>query len=325
MAVVTLAEPKSKSGLPALFRFPAGTVACGLLDRFMQQEPEEKSKAQAAIGSDRKLLLLEEMFLKHYGKVVSSVEKKIRNGNYSNREGFTPWCSAVFPLLDHYAYVPPGAKKTQYVAPEWRKYDSRTLELFSMVLPKYAGFDLFSIVPSIFLSWLIHTGRHTDYTLHLESTGASMDYLCEANWKKVRIFGDVGDHFADDSGGAIAVHGSVGNNAANHFGSRLSLICMPILEIYGGAGHSLGSGCHGCTIILHGSCGDEAGNYLGPGAKLIIKGNAGWKLGSYMHSGEIHVSGNIQSLGSEITGGNIFQNGRQLVRNGKIIDKPINK
>jgi formylmethanofuran dehydrogenase subunit C len=115
-----------------------------------------------------------------------------------------------------------------------------------------------------------------------------MDYLCETNWKNVRIFGGVGDNFAHNSRGSITVFGSVGNNAASEFGS--SPITLPNFP-----------------------------------AILDIRGDAGANLGSCMCGGEIRVSGKIKSLASFITGGNIFQNGVQLVKDGKVIAQPISR
>jgi formylmethanofuran dehydrogenase subunit C len=80
----------------------------------------------------------------------------------------------------------------------------------------------------------------------------------------------------------------------------------------------------GAKLIVNGNCGTKAGSFMHAG-ELTINGNEEEGLGHYMKGGTIHVNGNIKSLGPGITGGNIFQYGRQLVKDGVVIDQPQNK
>jgi len=79
------------------------------------------------------------------------------------------------------------------------------------------------------------------------------------------------------------------------------------------------------AFTVFGDVGEYAGDYMSGGV-LAINGNCGESLGWQMSGGTIQVNGNIKSLAgsSNIVDGNIYQRGRQLVKDGEIIAQPIN-
>ena len=97
----------------------------------------------------------------------------------------------------------------------------------------------------------------------------------------------------------MVVHGSVGD----HFGCDM---VRGRVEVNGNAGHYFGVKMVGGSQILN-------GNVIG-----------GW-LGDNMNAGNITVYGNIRDLSEHVLGGNIFQRGRQLVKDGEEIDIIENK
>jgi hypothetical protein len=83
------------------------------------------------------------------------------------------------------------------------------------------------------------------------------------------------------------------------------------LVIEGEAGNFTGAFLAGGSVIVKGSSGDYCGAGMIQG-EVVIQGPAGRHLGNWMRGGEIRVSGSLGSIGKEIFGGKIFQQGKLL-------------
>ena len=97
-----------------------------------------------------------------------------------------------------------------------------------------------------------------------------------------------------------------------------------ILTIHGDTGGGLGVAAVAGSITLNGNT-DSAAGFAMQGGEVIVNGSAGTDTGYYMYGGTLRINGNIESLSTQIIGGDIFQFDRQLVKNGKIIAQPENK
>ena len=319
--------------------FPMSQLA--LLESFKPQVHAGAERKQS-LRRDPKLLGLKKFFLSNCSSAANRVEQNISKGKYEIDE-----VSNIF---------------TSELHRQACDYDARTVELFSMALPKYSKKKQFPIISAACLSALINAGKEQEYALDFQSFGSPVEYACAWNQKTVRIDGNAGDHFAFYGAGSITLNGSAGDTAASNFGNPTNGN-PALLTINGNAGYKFGMFSKNCIITLHGCCGNEVGYQMGTGSKIIINGSCGFGAGSWMHNGEltingnagphagdrmqggtltingnalenlgesmdggtINVNGSIKSISKEIDGGDIFQNGRQIVKDGKKVAKLRNK
>jgi hypothetical protein len=133
------------------------------------------------------------------------------------------------------------------------------------------------------------------------------------------------DHIGYKNGRKIVVGGDVGDSAGCEMHSGQ-------LVIEGNAGKDLGEGMRGGEIVIEGNTGDCCGGVRtvhhphrgfdseSPepteipmrGGKITVRGNAGKCLGEGMCGGEIHIGGEIGSIGN-IIHGKIFHKGKLIV------------
>ena len=77
------------------------------------------------------------------------------------------------------------------------------------------------------------------------------------------------------------------------------------LILQGDAGDFAGAGLFGGTLVVKGSVGSWCGAGMLKG-KIRVSKNAGLQTGEWMHGGEIRVDGQINGIGRELFGGEIF-------------------
>ena len=120
-------------------------------------------------------------------------------------------------------------------------------------------------------------------------------------------------------GGTIVVHGNVGDRIG--IGMKNGKII-----IKGNAGDHVGAAMRGGEIIIEGDVKDDLGVFFDfghvnagtgmrmwmVGGTITVRGNAGENVGQLMGGGEIHVEGEIGSIGNVIHG-KIFHKGKLIV------------
>ena len=83
------------------------------------------------------------------------------------------------------------------------------------------------------------------------------------------------------------------------------------LVLQGDMGDFTGAGLAGGCLVVEGS----AGNWCGAGmmqGEIQISGSAGWKTGAWMKAGEIHVQSWVRSVGENILGGRVYEQGKLI-------------
>jgi len=91
------------------------------------------------------------------------------------------------------------------------------------------------------------------------------------------------------------------------------------VTIKGSLGHRAGDSMKGGTVVVEGNVGNEAG--VSCKGRLVIKGNAGGRLGEFMSDhGIIEIEGEFDSLG-ESARGRIYHKGKPVTDDWKPIDR----
>ena len=191
------------------------------------------------------------------------------------------------------------------------------LENFSLFL----GLEDLNARAGLFLSYIINASKEPEIMLSVKNA-PGLDYLgYQLNDKKLYVIGDVGDYFGHSAYYCtLAVFGNTGIAAGYEMGD---LIFSKELS----------------RLCIHGNAGPDAGLDMNTGI-ITVDGDAiGIGKGSGKLS-EIHVGGNIYPgyvnfLKYDIQKGkfvsssyglcNLFQRGRQIVKEGEIIAQPENK
>ena len=161
---------------------------------------------------------------------------------------------------------------------------SKDVERFSVALAEFQDEKDFSVKAGTFLSALINMGRDSDYTIHTGHLTKGIEMLGFKNTKNVIVRGNAFDGTgAWMKSGLLVVEGSV---------------------------VTVGVAMDGGRIIVNGDSG-EIGDGMRSGV-IIVKGNSLGKVGKNMTGGEIHVEGEICSIG-ELFHGKIFHKGKLIV------------
>jgi len=171
------------------------------------------------------------------------------------------------------------------------KYNSSDITKVLFALPEVRGRKYFNFNAGLFLSALINNCKDEKFVLITEHLSMAIDCIGYMNTKQITIQGNVGNY--------------LGRSMENG-----------LITTYGNAGDSIGFEMNGGSIIIHGNAEDEAGSCMKEGT-ITIKGNAGRSVGHYLHSGTIFLEGDHTSLSNNIGFGNIFHNGKQIVKDGK--------
>ena len=170
------------------------------------------------------------------------------------------------------------------------RYSKSEINEFIRMLPVYQLHKSFTPFAGIFISHLLNSSEHDNFKITLPRLEQPLDYLCYSNKKSIEFFGEVGDYF--------------GKYMQNGFAL-----------LHGNAGHGLGKHMKGGTLAVDGSCDSEAGAYL-QGGEIQITKDAEGCVGFCMRGGTIRVNGSLMFDWKDISGGNIFHGGRQVIQDG---------
>jgi hypothetical protein len=83
------------------------------------------------------------------------------------------------------------------------------------------------------------------------------------------------------------------------------------LMLQGDGGDFTGAGLNGGRLVVEGS----AGNWCGAGmlkGKILVSKHTGQNTGEWMQGGEIHVDGQVRSVGKTLFGGCVYQQARLI-------------
>lgn len=212
-------------------------------------------------------------------------------------------------------------------------YSTKDVEKFSVFLEELQDEDVFSDKAGYFLSALINNGSDDDYTIHTSHLSRPIHFLGFRNKKNVLVEGDLGDYaFTRMERGNFTVNGDACDRAGHRMNSGEVLIRK-------NAGYRLGDKMFGGRITLEGNGGSDVGGQMSEGT-ILVKGDVGRGLGREMHGGriwvegnadefvggtakdspyhvnmqggEIHIEGDIESLGN-VDHGRIYHKGKLIV------------
>jgi hypothetical protein len=199
-------------------------------------------------------------------------------------------------------------------------YTAADLAYFTQnLLQKHEHHPKFSGAAGHVLSGLINACKSPDIVIFTETLTVKIDNLGVCNEKNLTVYGDVGKQFCAAMKKGNAVHyGDSGN--------RLALrMAGGTLVTYGSTGTDAALNLQGGDVVVNGRAGYQAGEQL-EGGSLTINGDADGFVGQWMQKGIININGKTGHFILEnAKGGDIFQFGRQIAKNGKIIAEPVNK
>jgi formylmethanofuran dehydrogenase subunit C len=183
------------------------------------------------------------------------------------------------------------------------------VERFSIILGTFEGEKDFGKRAGFFLSALIEGSPGGSFTIDLSGLENHVHHLAWQNTKDILVRGTVGNALGTFmEKGNIAVLGDAGAEAG---------MCLRggTIEVMGNAGDSVGCGhvFTNLTIKRDPFAWEEspAIRYHMTGGRIMVRGDARDHIGDMMNGGEIHVDGEIGSIG-DIKGGKIFHKGRLI-------------
>lgn len=143
------------------------------------------------------------------------------------------------------------------------------------------------------------------------NTNVQMDYVAaNATEGSITINGDVGDYLAYKAKKTkITLSGNAGNLAACQFGSGQLTVTGNVGDHLGGAAAGQKKGMRGGTVLIKGDAGNRVGDQMRRGM-ILIEGNTGDYTASRMIAGTIGVLGTLGNY----TGFNM-KRGTVLVKN----------
>jgi len=194
------------------------------------------------------------------------------------------------------------------------EYCARDVEQFSLALEQYQSEDGFPYWAGMYLSALINHCQNKYIpitTTHLEDL-YSIGFMNEG--RTLVITGDGGFNLGSYmSAGRIVVTGDV----ADHVGDE---IIGGEIHIQGSAGNFLGDRMRGGKIVVNKDAGKGLGRWMSDG-EIVVQGSAGYNVGDSISGGEIRVEGDYLGLSFDTEGGDIYQKGIQIVKDGMVIRK----
>jgi formylmethanofuran dehydrogenase subunit C len=127
-----------------------------------------------------------------------------------------------------------------------------------------------------------------------KNSSAKLDYIGKGQTGgKILVEGDAGAYLGMHlKGGVVEVSGTVGAYAACELKSGEIVIGGDAGDFLGAALVGNKKGMQGGLVIVKGNAGDRVGDHMRRGA-ILIEGNAGAYLGSRMTAGTIAVSGEV--------------------------------
>jgi glutamate synthase domain-containing protein 3 len=189
--------------------------------------------------------------------------------------------------INHYFFYPKEAynisNKLITILPT-----SKEILDFSILMNDYQDYSFFEIKSGQYLNALINQSEDNEFTIntrHLERLPNSIGY--KNNGKIIRINGDAGDFLGEKMQEGVIYTENTGN--------------------------FLGINIENGTINVK-NAGDRLGYSMQDGT--IYVNNAGKSVGDGMQCGTIHIGNSYKSLANTIHGGNIYHQGRLIVKDG---------
>jgi formylmethanofuran dehydrogenase subunit C len=253
-----------------------------LLDRFSPQEQEEKAR-RPTISKNQKIPKLVEILRDH---------------------------TRIYGISENYCY---GDHKRVYTESEKEVQSLRVTEKDIVGFIAEAGQFEKIFSPGeffgVFLSLLCNSSRENEILLNLEDVPFELGFVGFRNSKKLEIRGDPGYWCGHGmKKGEIALH-----NNAKSFGHYLSGGRITVNgNAYLSSGHTIGNGMTGGEIVVNGFvCGKLPEYDFFEYVSIAPK----------MTGGVIRLNGPVVCCGlpNNATGGDIFQNGKQLVKDGRVV------
>ena len=319
--LVATPNKKASDGFATERKFPASTKKCSLLDQFVEQEEQMPEKKQQVTTN------------KNVAKIEFCFKEFLNMQGIHNQE---------YPIALNAVFSTPGFSIKNSVLKFLGKnpYSAKDIEMFSLNLWQFENYitgkpgslETFSRRTGLFLSALVNTSLDKDFTIVAENLSNPPMCVGEYNLKNLTIIGNVyGELGRDMERGSITING----NVDLHVGIEMR---GGLITVNGNVKDTVGQWACGGTIIVNGDVEKSAGYGMYAGGTLIVNGNTGkdtclaifggdvtingnvnGQLCENMKGGTVKVNGNIARIGPGIKDGNIFQRGRQLVKDGKQI------
>ncbi|VVC00705.1 Molybdenum-containing formylmethanofuran dehydrogenase 1 subunit C [uncultured archaeon] len=174
------------------------------------------------------------------------------------------------------------------------------VEQFSIVLAKYRERSDFEKYSGLFLSAMMNTSKDTEFVIPTGHLGVKISYIgYRNNGKKIRIAGRAGHYIGElMKNGEITVEGDAGECVGREMHGG-------IIIVKGNTGDYVGYQMGGGRTVVEGNVQDSAGEMM-KGGIIVVKGNARRFVGRRMENGRIDVKGGIDSYsGWNMKGGKI--------------------
>jgi len=167
--------------------FPAGTLSCKLLDRFVPQEnPGQETR-----------IIVERSCLSKLGRELEEFLNYNSEKNPNKRRGISEMHNILAAVL------------------ACQHFSKKDVSDFFRLLPCYQYNENFGYRAGLFLSALFNSSEHNNFKITLPCMDEPINSLCMFNTKNIEFFGNVGDSFgAYAKGGFLLLHG----NADSHTG-----------------------------------------------------------------------------------------------------------
>ena len=173
------------------------------------------------------------------------------------------------------------------------KCNARDVQQFSILMAEHQEDVAFPLCAGAYLSALVSHCTDKEVTIVTQHLNSYVELLGWHNQGHTLVIrGDVDSVATDMKGGKVIVEG---------LATRV-------------AGYRMKGG----ELILQQFRGECIGEALN-GGKIVCHANVSSKVGTNMRDGEIWIDGSCGGLGKDITGGNIYVQGRQIVKDGKIL------
>jgi hypothetical protein len=192
------------------------------------------------------------------------------------------------------------------------KYNSKEIETFSLLIPKYQNFEGFNSYAGLFLSALITKSEDNDFIVHTKTLENPPILIGYRNSKNIVIKGNAGSYLGRSmKKGRIIAEGNVESNVGHNMEEGL-------IEIIGDSNTCAGWSMKGGKIIIRGSSKNFLGFYMTRG-EIIVNSNVEGFTAPCMNGGEIHLNGDYGTIPKDIKGGNIYHKGKLIIKDGKAV------
>lgn len=218
-------------------------------------------------------------------------------------------------------------------------YTTKDVEKFSVHLAGYTEVEDFDKKSGLFLSALVNYCNDMDYVIHTRHLPILLSYVGYNNTKNLIVEGDAGAYLGEDMRkGNIVVSGNATEGVGNWMSDGRIIVKGNVdyavgegmeggeIRVGGNAGNWVGLGMVNGAISIGGNAGNHVGGSLTTyaeddentritlmkGGTIRVTGNVRNGIGNEMEGGEIHIFGEIGSLG-QVTHGKIYHKGKLII------------